>query len=170
MNIVHRDLKPENILIVGKDKDGYPTIKIANFGTSKIFEKGEVQRKLVGSSHYIAPEVLKKSYNEKCDIWSCGVIMYLLLSARQPFEGKDDNDIMESVAIGKYDLEKAPFDKLSPDALDLIRKCLTMNFKQRISAQDALKHRWFKENESQKMLNEINDENTMKTLIENLKN
>ena len=78
MHIIHRDLKPENILIVNKDKDGYPTIKVCDFGTSKIFEKGAVQRKLVGSSYYIAPEVLKKSYNEKCDVWSCGVIMYII--------------------------------------------------------------------------------------------
>ena len=170
MHIVHRDLKPENILIVSKDKDGYPTIKVADFGTSKIFEKGAVQRKLVGSSYYIAPEVLKKNYNEKCDIWSCGVIMYILLSARPPFGGNDDNEIMERVAIGKYDLENAPFDKLSSAALDLIRKCLTMDIKQRISAQEALNHPWFKDNKSQEMFNKINDGNTMKTLIENLKN
>lgn len=59
MKIVHRDLKPENILIVERDKNGYPRIKICDFGTSKMFEKGAVQRKLVGSSYYIAPEVLK---------------------------------------------------------------------------------------------------------------
>ena len=64
MHIVHRDLKPENILIVSKDKDGYPTIKVCDFGTSKIFEKGKIERKFVGSSYYIAPEVLKKKYNE----------------------------------------------------------------------------------------------------------
>ena len=169
MHIVHRDLKPENILIVSKDKDGYPTIKVCDFGTSKIFEKGAVQRKLVGSSYYIAPEVLKKNYNEKCDIWSCGVIMYILLSARPPFGGNDDNDIMERVSIGKYDLESSPFDKLSSSALDLIRKCLTMDVNQRISADECLKHPWFKENKSQEMYNKINDGNTMKNLIENLK-
>ena len=169
MHIVHRDLKPENILIVSKDKEGYPTIKVCDFGTSKIFEKGAVQRNLVGSSYYIAPEVLKKNYNEKCDIWSCGVIMYILLSARPPFGGNDDNDIMERVSIGKYDLESSPFDKLSSSALDLIRKCLTMDVNQRISADECLKHPWFKENKSQEMYNKINDGNTMKNLIENLK-
>ncbi len=60
MNIIHRDLKPENILIVGKNSDGFPMIKLCDFGTSRIFEKGAVQRKLVGSSYYIDPEVLKK--------------------------------------------------------------------------------------------------------------
>ena len=169
MHIVHRDLKPENILIVNKDQDGYPIIKVCDFGTSKIFEKGKIERKLVGSSYYIAPEVLKKKYNEKCDLWSCGVIMYILLSARPPFGGEDDNDIMERVAIGEYDLESPPFDKLSKNALDLIKKLLTMDVNERINAEQALNHPWFKDNHSQELYNKINDNETMKTLIENLK-
>jgi calcium-dependent protein kinase len=169
MHIVHRDLKPENILIVGKDREGLPTIKICDFGTSKMFEKGAVQRKLVGSSYYIAPEVLKKHYNEKCDVWSCGVIMYILLSARPPFGGEDDNEIMERVATGKYDLESPPFNKLSKNSLDLIKRLLTMDPDQRISAEQALNHPWFKEFKSQEIYNRINDNDTMKTLVENLK-
>ena len=169
INIVHRDLKPENILIVAKNSEGLPTIKICDFGTSKIFEKGAVQRKLVGSSYYIAPEVLKKHYNEKCDIWSCGVITYILLSARPPFGGNDDNDIMERVAIGQYDLESPPFNKVSNSAKDLIRKLLTMDPNERITAEIALNHPWFKEQKSQEIYNSINDKNTMKTLISNLK-
>ena len=169
MHIVHRDLKPENILIVNKDQDGYPIIKVCDFGTSKIFEKGKIERKLVGSSYYIAPEVLKKKYNEKCDLWSCGVIMYILLSARPPFAGEDDNDIMERVIIGEYDLESPPFNKLSKNALDLIKKLLTMDVNERINAEQALNHPWFKENKSQELYNRINDNGTMKTLIENLK-
>ena len=155
---------------MNKDKDGYPTIKICDFGTSKIFEKGAIQRKLVGSSYYIAPEVLKKNYNEKCDIWSCGVIMYILLSARPPFGGQDDNDIMERVATGIYDLESPPFDKLSSSSLDLIRNLLNMDIKKRFSAEQALNHPWFKENKSQELYNKINDNETIKNLIENLKN
>jgi len=169
MHIVHRDLKPENILIVAKDREGLPTIKICDFGTSKMFEKGAVQRKLVGSSYYIAPEVLKKHYNEKCDVWSCGVIMYILLSARPPFGGEDDNEIMERVATGKYDLESPPFNKLSKNSIDLIKRLLTMDPEQRISAEQALNHPWFREFKSQEIYNRINDSDTMKTLIENLK-
>ena len=169
MHIVHRDLKPENILIVSKDREGLPTIKICDFGTSKMFEKGAVQRKLVGSSYYIAPEVLKKHYNEKCDVWSCGVIMYILLSARPPFGGEDDNEIMERVSSGKYDLESPPFNKLSKNSIDLIKRLLTMDPEQRISAEQALNHPWFKEFKSQEIYNRINDTDTMKTLVENLK-
>ena len=170
MHIVHRDLKPENILIVDKDRNGYPIIKVCDFGTSKIFQKGRAERKLVGSSYYIAPEVLSKHYNEKCDLWSCGVIMYILLSARPPFGGQDDEEIMERVSTGEYDLESPPFNKLSSNALDLIKKLLTMDYNERISAEQALNHPWFKANKSQELFNKINDNGTIRNLIENLKN
>ena len=169
MKIVHRDLKPENILIAERDSNGLPRIKIADFGTSKMFEKGAVQRKLVGSSYYIAPEVLKKHYDEKCDIWSCGVIMYILLSGRPPFAGDSDKEIMEKVRIGKYDLEEPPFDKLSSSGKDLIKKLLIMDPKKRISAQEALNHPWFKENRSKELFNRIKDESTLRKMIHNLK-
>ena len=169
MKIVHRDLKPENILIVDRDKNNYPRIKICDFGTSKMFEKGAVQRKLVGSSYYIAPEVLKKRYDEKCDIWSCGVILYILLSARPPFGGENDKEIMQNVAKGEYDLKSSPFNKVSKSCIDLIQKLLIMDPKKRISAQEALTHSWFKENKSKELFNQIKDESTLKKLLNNLK-
>ena len=169
MHIVHRDLKPENILIVSKDQDGYPTIKVCDFGTSKIFEKGKIERKFVGSSFYMAPEVIKQKYNEKCDLWSCGVIMYILLSARPPFDGEDDDEIFKKVAIGKYDLESPPFNKLSKNAIDLIKKLLTMDINRRINAEQALNHPWFKDNKSKELYNRINSNETIRILIENLK-
>ena len=169
MKIVHRDLKPENILIVDRDKNNYPRVKICDFGTSKMFEKGAIQRKLVGSSYYIAPEVLKKHYDEKCDLWSCGVILYILLSGRPPFGGENDKEIMERVSIGKYDLQSSPFNKVSKNGIDLIQKLLIMDPKKRISAQDALLHPWFKENKSKELFNQIKDESTLKKLINNLK-
>ena len=165
MKIVHRDLKPENILIVERDKNGMPRIKIADFGTSKMFEKGAVQRKLVGSSYYIAPEVLKKHYDEKCDIWSCGVIMYILLSGRPPFAGDNDREIMDKVAKGRYDLETSPFDSVSSSSKDLIKKLLVMDPKKRISAQEALNHPWFKEKKSRELFNKIKDESTLKKMV-----
>ena len=169
MKIVHRDLKPENILIVDRDKNNFPRIKICDFGTSKMFEKGAIQRKLVGSSYYIAPEVLKKHYDEKCDLWSCGVILYILLSGRPPFGGENDKEIMERVALGKYDIQSSPFNKVSKSGIDLIQKLLIMDPKKRISAQDALLHPWFKENKSKELFNQIKDESTLKKLINNLK-
>ena len=86
LNIIHRDLKPENVLISNKNKiNNFPNIKICDFAMSKIAEKQSVQNKVVGSIYYVAPEVLNQKYNEKCDLWSCGVIMYCLLSKRVQF-------------------------------------------------------------------------------------
>ena len=169
MNIIHRDLKPENVLIVDKDKNEFPRIKICDFSYSKMFEKGKVQRKTVGSPYYMAPEVLQKKYNEKCDLWSCGVILYILLSARPPFGGEDDEEVIESVQSGIYDLKSSPFNILTPSCLDLIKKLLVVDPNKRISAQEALNHKWFKERNSKELFNNIKDEKTIKKLINNLK-
>jgi calcium-dependent protein kinase len=101
-NIVHRDLKLENILISEIEKDKktgkkYFWIKIIDFGTAKIFEKNKKEKAIVGSSYYIAPEVLQKAYNEKCDTWSAGVILYMLIVGRAPFDGADDEEIINPV-------------------------------------------------------------------------
>jgi calcium-dependent protein kinase len=174
MHIIHRDLNPENILIMDRNDLGYPRIKICDFGTSKILEKGTKQKKVVGSLYYIAPEVLKKNYNEKCDIWSCGVIMYILLSQRLPFSSGDDEneneeELLNKILLGKYDLESPPFDKISKNAKDLISKLLNSDPQKRISAEEALNHNWFKDNKSKELFNQINDEAILKKLIDNLK-
>ena len=169
LNIIHRDLKPENILIVDKDKNEFPRIKICDFGTSKIFERGITQRKAVGSPYYMAPEVLQKNYTEKCDIWSCGVILYILLSARPPFGGEDDEEIIESVQSGRIDLSSPPFNRVTKACLDLLKKLLTIDPTKRISAQEALNHKWFKDNTAKEIFNTIKDQRTIKKLIHNLK-
>ena len=169
MHILHRDLKPENILIIDKNDDGYPTVKVCDFGTSKIFETGKVERAFVGSSFYMAPEVLNQKYNEKCDIWSCGVIMYILLSQRPPFGGQNDDEIFKNIKKGVYDLKSPPFDKLSANAKDLIKKTLTMDYNKRISAEEALKHPWFQENKSKDLFNKVKHSLTIRDLIDNLK-
>ena len=172
LHIIHRDLNPENILIADRNDLGYPRIKISDFGTSKIFEKGHKEKKIVGSNFYIAPEVLKQKYNEKCDIWSCGVILYILLSQNLPFCTEDENEekLKEKILEGKYDLESPPFDKISKNAKDLITKLLNEDPKKRISAEEALNHPWFKDNKSKELFNQINDENILKKMVENLQN
>ena len=87
--IIHRDLKPENILIESnneKDSDFFK-IKVIDFGTCELFQS-KMLNEQIGTSFYIAPEVLKNSYNEKCDLWSCGVILYILLSGSPTFYGR----------------------------------------------------------------------------------
>jgi len=86
--IVHRDIKPENVVFNDKN-----ILKLVDFGTSKVL-KGKNMRTTHGTPYYIAPEVLKEHYNEKCDLWSCGVILYILISGIPPFNGRDDEQII----------------------------------------------------------------------------
>ena len=144
MNIIHRDLKPENILIVKRQKNGYHPIKIIDFGTAKVFQKEKAEHVLIGSAYYIAPEVLSRNYTELCDLWSCGVIMYILLTGRPPFNGSNEEEIMKKIKEGIYDLKKYPWGVISDEAKDLIKGLLQVNTKKRLTAKEALEHKWFK--------------------------
>ena len=145
LHIIHRDLKPENILIANKNKsNNFPNIKICDFGMSKIVEKQASQNSVVGSLYYVAPEVLNKNYNEKCDLWSCGVIMYFILSKRFPFTGTFNDEIINKIKVGEFDTKAPPLDKLSSNGLDLLNKLLTLDVNKRITVQEALDHPWIK--------------------------
>lgn len=149
-SIVHRDLKPENLLlessVSSEDLGGKKQfkIKLIDFGTAQEFKKGVKMEERYGTPYYIAPDVLNKSYNEKCDVWSLGVILYILLVGYPPFNGSDDKKIIEAVKKGKYTLDEPEWDDVSEEAIDLVRKCLTYDPEKRISASDALDHSWFK--------------------------
>lgn len=99
--ICHRDLKPENILI---DTANNGAIKIIDFGTSQVMRNNAKMHQVYGTAYYIAPEVLKGNYTEKCDLWSIGVIVYIMLSGKPPFPGKTDEAIIERVKEGTYQL------------------------------------------------------------------
>ena len=144
MNIIHRDLKPENILIVKRQKNGFHPIKIIDFGTAKVFQKEKAEHVLIGSAYYIAPEVLSRNYTELCDLWSCGVIMYILLTGRPPFNGSNEEEIMKKIKEGNYDLKKYPWGVISEEAKDLVKGLLQVNTKKRLNAKEALEHKWFK--------------------------
>lgn len=100
--VAHRDLKPENILIDSIEKDGGINIKIIDFGTALFFSPQVKLQETLGTPYYIAPEVLMGNYTEKCDIWSIGVILYILLCGNAPFNGTTDEDIMNAVKKGVY--------------------------------------------------------------------
>jgi calcium-dependent protein kinase len=168
MNIIHRDLKPENILIERKEKNGYFRIKIIDFGTAKILEKGKIEKKVIGSSYYIAPEVLAKNYSEKCDLWSCGVIMYILLTSRPPFSGDTDQEIVQKIKIGHYDMTQSPWNKISTEGKNLVISLLQRDPTKRISAEEALNHPFFKNQKTKEKLNEL--KNNKMDYINNLKN
>ena len=150
MNIIHRDIKPENIMITNREKNGCLQVKLIDFGTAKIFEKGHQENKYVGSSYYMAPEIIKRKYDEKCDLWSIGVIMYILLTGRPPFDGNDDDEILENVKKGVFDKSSYPYPLLSSQSKDLIDKLLQYDPKKRISADQAIEHPWFKTAEFKK--------------------
>ena len=164
-NIIHRDLKPENILIESFDStSGFYNIKVIDFGCAKIYEKHKKENKVIGSVYYISPEVLSKNYNEKCDVWSCGVILYLLLSGKVPFNGRNDLEILEKIQQGSFSFNYMVFDTISDDAKDLIKKCLEVNVAKRISAKDALKHKWFKHLHTRTYFTEVNEYFYIKTM------
>ncbi len=164
-NIVHRDLKLENILISEIEKDNntnekYFWVKIIDFGTAKIFEKNKNEKAVVGSSYYIAPEVLHKNYNEKCDTWSVGVILYMLIVGRAPFDGKSDDEIIENIEKGEFNSKHIKMLNSSDEVQDLVKKLLEVNVKKRLSPSEALKHPWFKKFNGKSLYSNI-DEKTI---------
>lgn len=140
--VIHRDIKPENIIFTTKLG---PEIKVIDFGASTQFLKNAVFSESIGTPYYIAPEVLKNNYNKKCDIWSCGVILYILLTGSPPFGGNSRQEIIRNVSKGKYSMKRPEFDNASSNSKDLIKKMLTFDFNSRITATEALEHPWFKE-------------------------
>ena len=145
--ICHRDLKPENILFLTKDEDS--PIKVIDFGLSKIFgdvakNNKQVKKSMqtrVGTAYYVSPEVLKGDYDEKCDIWSAGVILYILLSGDPPFNGENDNEIYRAIAKKKFSFPDKEWKNISEDAKDLIKHMICEPDK-RYTAQQVLNHKW----------------------------
>lgn len=143
MGVMHRDLKPENFLLVSHEKDS--PLKAIDFGLSVFIEQGKRYKDIVGSAYYVAPEVLRRSYGKEIDVWSAGVILYILLSGFPPFCAETDNGIFEAVLDGYVDFQSSPWPSISKGAKDLIRKMLTMEPRKRITAAEALEHPWLKE-------------------------
>jgi calcium-dependent protein kinase len=171
-NIVHRDLKLENILIkeVEKSKETNEdlfVLKIIDFGTAKIFDKNKHARAIVGSSYYIAPEVLNKKYSFECDLWSAGVILYMFIVGHAPFDGKSDREIMEKVKKGDYLKNEERWLNSSKEVRDLINKLLKYKPEERLTAFEALKHPWFKVSNSNMLYNNITKEEVLKC-VQNL--
>ena len=170
--ILHRDIKLENIMIDGKENDKETGeelfwVKIIDFGTAKLFEKNKNEKDVVGSSYYIAPEVLKQSYNEKCDTWSVGVILYMTLVGRAPFDGKDDEEIIYKINSVDYNKNEPRLVKHSPEVRDLVSKLLDKDTDKRYSAKEALNHPWFKKYGGRALFSNF-EEKEIKPYINNL--
>ncbi len=135
--IVHRDLKLENIML--EKYNGQNVIRLIDFGASAFFKRDASFSMKIGTAYYIAPEVLENNYSYKCDSWSCGVIMYILLSGYPPFDGTSDQEIMQKVKSGKFSFDKKVWASTSQEAKNLIAKLLNINPKQRITPEAVIK-------------------------------
>ncbi|KAJ3669185.1 hypothetical protein LUZ60_011135 [Juncus effusus] len=143
MGVMHRDLKPENFLLLSKAEDA--PLKATDFGLSVFFKEGEVFKDIVGSAYYIAPEVLKRKYGPEADIWSIGVMLYILLSGVPPFWAESEHGIFNSILRGHVDFASDPWPNISPAAKDLVKKMLNIDPQQRLTAFQVLNHPWIKE-------------------------
>ena len=136
--IMHRDLKPENIMLEGNKQ--FDQVKIIDFGTSLQFKPQQKIHERLGTPYYIAPEVLDGNYGPQCDMWSLGVIVYIMLSGCPPFNGSDDDEIMEKIKEGKFSFPPRQFSKVSKVAQDFITQCLTVDPDKRHTPERAMQH------------------------------
>ncbi|GER41909.1 calcium-dependent protein kinase [Striga asiatica] len=143
MGVIHRDLKPENFLLLSKAEDA--PLKATDFGLSVFYKQGEHFKDIVGSAYYIAPEVLKRNYGPEVDIWSVGVMLYILLSGVPPFWAESETGIFNAILRGHIDFSSDPWPSISSGAKDLVRKMLNSDPKQRLTAAQVLSHPWIKE-------------------------
>jgi len=139
--VTHRDLKPENIVFESKDPNA--RLKIIDFGTSKKVMENEKLKTRMGTAYYIAPEVLNGKYDHMCDIWSCGVILYIFLFGTPPFNGKTDDIIFAKIQKGVYSFPEKESSKISSAAKNLIGRMLTFQPNKRPTADEILKDSWF---------------------------
>lgn len=148
--IAHRDIKPENFLFETKSKDS--DIKIIDFGLSRILsskDEGKGKKGLermdtkAGTPSYVSPEVLAGNYGIECDMWSAGCVLYILLCGYPPFYGDDDYELCQNVIKGKFEMDGEEWDEISKEAKNLI-KSLICKPEKRLTAGEALNHKWFK--------------------------
>jgi len=142
--LVHRDLKPENILMSDRKRD-FSDIKVIDFGLARYVRHADDTLKgLAGSAYYLAPQVISGPYTSKCDIWSCGVIAYALLTGFAPFDASTDAEVLKVVHAGEFDFDDPEWDHVSEAAMDFISQCLAYEEDDRPSAEQALQHPWLR--------------------------
>lgn len=141
--LVHRDLKPENFLFKSTKEDS--PLKATDFGLSDFIKPGKKFQDIVGSAYYVAPEVLKRQSGPESDVWSIGVITYILLCGRRPFWDKTEDGIFKEVLKGKPDFTRKPWPSISTSAKDFVKKLLVKDPRARLTAAQALSHPWVRE-------------------------
>ena len=140
--IAHRDLKPENLLYLKEGSEVNNPLKIIDFGLSQDLNIKKQLSSKVGTAYYVSPEILAGKYNEKCDIWSAGVILYVLLSGEPPFNGPSDGAIYSKIKKMNFNFPPNKWKNISNEAKDLLSKMLIPE-KERLNASQVLSHPWF---------------------------
>nr|GMC66136.1 calcium-dependent protein kinase 18-like [Ipomoea batatas]GME21601.1 calcium-dependent protein kinase 18-like [Ipomoea batatas] len=140
--MVHRDMKPENFLFKSQEDS---SLKATDFGLSDFIRPGKKFQDIVGSAYYVAPEVLKRKSGPESDVWSIGVITYILLSGRRPFWDKTEDGIFKEVLRNKPDFRRKPWPSISNSAKDFVKKLLVKDPYARLTAAQALSHPWVRE-------------------------
>ncbi|KAG6425635.1 hypothetical protein SASPL_116080 [Salvia splendens] len=141
--VVHRDLKPENFLFATKDEDS--PMKVIDFGLSDFIRPDQRLNDIVGSAYYVAPEVLHRSYSSEADIWSIGVITYILLCGSRPFWARTESGIFRSVLRADPNFHDAPWPSVSPEGKDFVKRLLNRDHRKRMTAAQALSHPWLRD-------------------------
>jgi calcium-dependent protein kinase len=147
-NIVHRDLKPENILFESNKDDA--RLKLIDFGASKYFKPHEKMKGFTGSAYYVAPEVIEGNYDEKCDVWSLGVILFIMLSGNPPFRGVDDQETLKMIREQQVFMEEDVWERISDDAKKLIQRMLQKDPKFRPDINEVINDKWLNNRNSKK--------------------
>eukprot|EP00931_Biecheleriopsis_adriatica_P124529 TRINITY_DN99675_c0_g1_i1.p1 TRINITY_DN99675_c0_g1~~TRINITY_DN99675_c0_g1_i1.p1 ORF type:complete len:330 (-),score=69.49 TRINITY_DN99675_c0_g1_i1:72-1028(-) len=144
--ICHRDLKPEHFLFACKGSLEETPLKLIDFGLACRFQAGEILKEPVGTVLYVAPEVLGQTYEPPaCDLWSFGVIVYFILSGSHPFDGETAKHVAKNVRKAKFSVEEGSWSLVSTDAKDLVCQLLEKDTGTRITAAQALEHKWIRE-------------------------
>ncbi|XP_021274833.1 calcium-dependent protein kinase 28-like isoform X2 [Herrania umbratica] len=141
--LVHRDMKPENFLFKSTREDS--PLKATDFGLSDFIRPGKRFQDIVGSAYYVAPEVLKRRSGPESDVWSIGVITYILLCGKRPFWDKTEDGIFKEVLKNKPDFRRKPWPTISNSAKDFVKKLLVKDPQARLTAAQALSHPWVRE-------------------------
>ncbi|KAD6795892.1 hypothetical protein R6Q59_020198 [Mikania micrantha] len=142
--VVHRDLKPENFLFMSKDEKS--PLKAIDFGLSDFVRPDERLNDIVGSAYYVAPEVLHRSYSTEADVWSIGVIAYILLCGSRPFWARSESGIFRAVLKANPNFDEVPWPALSSEAKDFVKRLLNKDPRKRLTAAQALSHQWIRNN------------------------
>jgi len=141
--VAHCDMKPKNLLLTSEDNHSY--IKVADFGFAAHCHTEKCLTKQCGTPFFVSPEILmRQPYDQQTDMWSVGCIIFLLLSGNLPFMGRSQKELFKKIVSGKFEFKEEGWEGISDDAKDLVQKLLVLDPDERITASQALRHRWMK--------------------------